>query len=68
MKTKVIRSLSVDPHVWNRFKTEAADRRVSASWLLEELVREFLTTEKLVKAKGRKTRAPKLATTADLSA
>jgi hypothetical protein len=57
---KIRRSMTIDPEVWACTQAEAARRRVSASWLLEEVLREFLLTEKLANApQRRKTRAPK---------
>jgi hypothetical protein len=67
---KTTRNINIDLDVWNRVIAEARKRRVSASWLTEEVLREFLVTEKLAnEPQRRKTRGPKqLEATADLSA
>ena len=66
---KTTRNISIDLDVWNGIIAEARKRYTSASWLTEQILREFLKTEKLANEKERKPRrAPKLATTADLSA
>jgi predicted transcriptional regulator len=63
-------TIYIDPDVWRQLKAEARKRRVSASWLNEEVLREFLITEKLAnEPQRRKTRAPKqLEAAVDLSA
>ncbi len=68
MRTKVIRSLSIDPDVWHQTQAHALSLERSASWLTERVLREFLACEKLARAKGKKPRAPKLEATADLGA
>jgi hypothetical protein len=66
---KTTRNINIDLDIWNRVIAEARKRRVSASWLTEEVLREFLLTEKLANEPQRtKTRAPKLEATLDQSA
>ena len=62
-------TIYIDPDVWRQLQAEARERRVSASWLTEEVLREFLACEKLDQPKkARKPRAPKLEAIIDRSA
>ncbi len=67
---KTTRNISIDLDVWNGVIAEARKRYASASWLTEQILREFLKTERLAnqKPKRRKPRAPKLEAPVDLSA
>ncbi len=63
---KIRRSMTIDPDVWHQAQEEARRKRVSASWLTEEALREFLA--KIPKPERKTSRAPKLEAAVDLSA
>ena len=42
MRTKIVRSITVDPAVWEAVKVECAERGLSVSEVAEEMLRLFL--------------------------
>ena len=63
---KIRRSMTIDPDVWHRTQEVASRARVSASWLTEEILRDYLS--RLKPEKGPKNRAPTLEAIIDRSA